>query len=108
MCLQGSAGIVDDDLTLIDRFFVFLYNRTGSTPSVNGTRRWLFAKKGRSLDNCPPTLNGLLQHICRSILQSSNWCQTRNLLRLLPDQSNTEWDDDFPICMKISEAAKYV
>lgn len=108
MCLQGSAGIVDDDLTLIDRFFVFLYNRTGSTASVNGTRRWFFVKKGRSLDNCPPTLNGLLQHISRSILQSSNWCQTRNLLRLLPDQSNTEWDDDFPICMKISEAAKYV
>ena len=90
----------------IDRFFVFLYNRTGSTASVNGARHWLFAKKGRSLDNCPPTLNGLLQHVCRSILQSSNWCQTWNLLQLLPDQSNIERDDDFPICMNISEAAK--
>ena len=34
----GSIDIDDDDLTLIERFFILLYGRTGSTPSVNGAR----------------------------------------------------------------------
>ena len=34
----GSADIANDDLTLIERFFVLLYSRTGSTASVNGAR----------------------------------------------------------------------
>ena len=46
-----SADIADDDLTLIERFVVLLYDRTGSTASVNGARGWLFTKKGRSIDN---------------------------------------------------------
>ena len=43
----------------------------------------------------------------RFILQSSGWCQARNLLHLLADQSKkTEWDSALPILMNISEAAK--
>ena len=61
--LLGSADIVDEDLTLIERFFVLLYDRTGSTASTNGARRLLFKNKGKSIGNCPPTLNALLQHI---------------------------------------------
>ena len=73
--LLGSADIVDEDLTLIERFFVLLYDRTGSTASTNGARRLLFTNKGKSIGNCPPTLNALLQHIYRCILQSSSWRQ---------------------------------
>ena len=51
----GSADIADDDLILIERFAVLLYDRTGSTASVNCARRWLFTKKGMSIDNCSPT-----------------------------------------------------
>ena len=51
----GSADIADDDLTLIERFAVLLSVRIGSTASVNGGNCWLFRKKDRSVDNCPPT-----------------------------------------------------
>ena len=61
--LLGSADIVEEDLTLIERFFVLLYDRTGSTASTNGARRLLFKNKGKSIGNCPPTLNALLRHI---------------------------------------------
>ena len=59
----GSADIADDNLTLIERFVILLYDRTDSTAFVNGARRWLFTKKGRPIDNFPPTLNALWQHI---------------------------------------------
>ena len=104
--LLGSADIADDDLTLIERFVVLLYDRTGSTASVNGARRWLFTKKGTSIGNCPPTLNSLLQHIYRSILQSSSCRQARNVLKLLAVRSKFGWDGASPIWMTIAEAAK--
>ena len=67
--LLRSADIADDDLTLIKRFVVFLYDRIGSAASVKGAHRWLFTAKGRSVDNSLPTLNVPLQHIYCSILQ---------------------------------------
>ena len=48
-----SADIADDDLTSIERYVVLLYNRTGSTASVNGVLHWLFMKKVKSMDNSP-------------------------------------------------------
>ena len=60
----GSADTADDDLTLIERFVVLLYDRTA--------HRRLFTKKGRSINNCPPTLNALLRYIYRSFLHSSS------------------------------------
>ena len=58
----GSADTADD-LTLIERF-VLLYDQTA--------HRRLFTKKGRSINNCPPTLNALLRYIYRSFLHSSS------------------------------------
>ena len=101
-----SADIADDDLTLIERFAVLLYDRTGSTASVNGARGWIFTKKGRSIENWPLTLNELLQHIYCSILQSSSWRQARNLLQLLSDRSKFRWDGASSIWITITEAAK--
>ena len=69
----GNAEISQNDIDLIERFVVLLYDRVGSTSSVNHARHWLFTKKGRPIDNCPPTADALLQHIRRAILQSSIW-----------------------------------
>ena len=101
----GSADIANDDLTLIERFFVLLYGRTGSTASVNGARSWFFTK-ARSIDNWPPTLNVLFRHMYCSILQSSSWRQARNLLELLADRSKFGWDGASPIWMTIAEVAE--
>ena len=102
----GSADIADDDLTLIERSVFLLYDGTGSNSSANGACCWLLKKKGMSINNCPPTLNALLQHIYCSILQSSTWCQAQNLLQLLADRSKFGWDGTSPIWMTIAEAAK--
>ena len=59
----GSADIADGDITFVERFVVLLYGWTASNASVNGARCWLFRKKRRSIDNCPPTLNALLRLI---------------------------------------------
>ena len=45
------TNVADDNLTLIERFVALLYDRTGSTSSVNAARRWVFTRKGRSIDN---------------------------------------------------------
>ena len=76
-----SADTTDDNLTLIERF-----GRTGLTASVNGARCWIFTKKSRSMGNFSSTLNALLQHISRFILQGSSWCQNQSMLQLLAYQ----------------------
>lgn len=40
----GSGDIADNDLTLIERFVVLVYDQTGSTVFVNGACCWLLTK----------------------------------------------------------------
>ena len=102
----GSTDIADDNLALIERFVVLLFDRIGSAASVNGARHWLFTKNGRSMDNCRPTLNALLQHIYSFILQRSSWRQTQNVFQLLADWSKFGWDGASPIFVTNTEATK--
>ena len=102
----GSADIADDDLILIERFIILFYDGTGSAASANGALSCLFTKKGRSIENCPPTLSALLQHIYRSILKSSSWHQARNRPQPLADRSKFGWDSASLIWITIAEAAK--
>ena len=47
---------------------------------VNVDRRILFAKGGRTIQNIPPTLDALKQHIKRSAFQAIKWsrCLIKN------------------------------
>ena len=94
----GSFEICENDIQMIERFVVLLYDRAGSSSSVNFARRWLFTKKGRTIDNCPPTSDALRQHIQRAVLQCSIWRETWITNHVELDPTKFGWvvnNDDF-------------
>ena len=73
----SSTGITtDNDLAIVERFVVLLYNSTSSCTDVNACRRYLFTKKGRVVESIPPTKDSLMQHVKRTLLQ---WKQVINV-----------------------------
>ena len=57
-------------MNIIERYIVLLYDRTSKLGDVNECRRVLFAKKGRSNENLPPTKDALIQHVKRAVYQA--------------------------------------
>ena len=53
-----------------ERFVILMYDRTISCVDINLSRKELFTKKGRSMENIPPTKDALVLHIRRSELQA--------------------------------------
>ena len=107
---SGSSQFSEEDWLKIQRFVVLLYDRSCPCTDVNSARRYLFTKKGRPIDNCPPTEDALRQHTYRAIYQSSVWRCSRE--RSIPtlDISNFGWsvkdDSASPVWMTVEEAAK--
>lgn len=66
----STHTISDEDLEVIQRFVILLYDRTSACVDVNQSRRELFTKKNRTVENIPPTLDALRLHIKRASLQS--------------------------------------
>ena len=66
----------EDDMRVLELFVVFMYDQTCPDFTVNGCRKYLFTKLGRLIENCPPTLDALTQHIKRAILQSNIWVES--------------------------------
>ena len=55
---------------------ILLYDRTSSLEDINQARKHLFAQKGRSIENIPPTKAALVQHIKRAVYQAGYcWAQ---------------------------------
>ena len=50
-----------------------MYDRTSGIEDVNDCRRYLFTKRGRTIENCPPTKDALMQHVLRAKLVSNTW-----------------------------------
>ena len=66
----SSTGIAtDNDLAIVERFVVLLYDSTSSCTDVNACRRYLFTKKGRAVESIPPTKDSFMQHVKRALLQ---------------------------------------
>ena len=53
--LMLPEDIEDTGLDVIERFVILLYDRTSSLSKVNEVNQELFSRKGRSLENIPPT-----------------------------------------------------
>lgn len=68
--LSKKDSLDDDDMTSIQKYVVHVYDKNSELELVNTCRRNLFIKKGRSVENCPPTLNALTLHTLRAMLQS--------------------------------------
>ena len=68
----------------LERFTVIIYDKTSGCQDVNESRRELFCKKSRNLENLPPTQDVLAQHVKRVIFQSSVWSLSSDLQCAIP------------------------
>ena len=86
------SRVSNECFAAIESFVVLLYDRKSSSNEVNITRKQLFAQKGRTLENIPPTKDALLQHVKRAAYQSGFvWGQCLIVNPDLPSPSNWGW-----------------
>ena len=73
---HAPSQVSPDDLNAIERYVVLLYQRTSALSHVNEARKQLFAQN-RNMDNIPPTLYALEQHVKRAAYQAGHiWGQS--------------------------------
>ena len=91
-CLSSAPSIeaLTNAFPILERYTVIMYDRTSTCRSVNTARKDLFTRKGREIDNIPPTADALLQHAKRTVFQSGHcW---GNCLEVSPQRpSPSEW-----------------
>ena len=100
---------VDTCMDTLERFVVLLYDRTSSQEHINEARKHLFATKGKSLENIPPTRESLRQHIKRAAYQAGFcWAQMMVRTPVIPSPSDWGWvhsENGWDICWTtLSEA----
>ena len=73
---KPKLGDVDAAMDTVERFVVLLDDKTNTGSEVNMVRFDLFARKGRDVNNIPPTKGALLQHARRAAYQAGHcWSQ---------------------------------
>ena len=65
------VNLEENDIQMLDKFILLLYDKSASTETVNATRKFLFMHKSTQFDSLPPTLAALIQHIFRAVYQAS-------------------------------------
>ena len=73
-----NQELSEDNLRVIERFIVLMYDLTSLLITVNECRRGVFAKKSRSVELIPPTQDTLVQHIKR-VLSQYKYVKIRNV-----------------------------
>ena len=90
----------------IERYVVLLYQQTSALSHVNEARKQLFTHN-RKMENIPPTLHTLEQHVKRAVFQAGHiWGHSLVGEPNIPSLDLWGWErakDDFPW---IAEAAK--
>ena len=92
--LSQSPSMQDvlDAMPVLERFVVLMYDRTSQCQRVNDARKVLFAQKGRTLENIPPTADALLQHAKRVAYQAGHcWGQCLVSVPELPSPGEWGW-----------------
>ena len=73
---HAPSQVSPEDLDTIERYVVLLYQRTSTLCHVNEARKQLFSQN-RMIDNIPPTLHALEQHVKRAVYQAGHiWGQS--------------------------------
>lgn len=73
---HAPSQVSPDDLEQIERYVVLLYQRTSALCHVNEARKQLFTQN-RKMENIPPTLHALEQHVKRAVYQAGHiWGQS--------------------------------
>ena len=79
-------------LPIIERLVVIMYDRGSSESSVNSERQMLFTKKGREIENIPPTQDALVQHLLRVGYEAGHvWSQAIIKAPQLPSPADFGW-----------------
>ena len=87
-----SEQQLKDQMPIIERFVVLMYDRTSSCESVDDARRGMFTQKGRSIELIPPTSAALFQHAKRAVFQAAYvWGQSLLRSPELPDPADWGW-----------------
>ena len=90
--LANTPESVESSVASLERFVILLYDRTSSLEDINQARKHLFAQKGRSIENIPPTKAALVQHIKRAVYQAGYcWAQATTPSPVLPCPSEWGW-----------------
>lgn len=74
----------------IERFVVLMYDRTSQCLGVDAARKDLFTRKGRSIENIPPSSAALHQHIKRAAYQAI-FCWGQAIFKLQETPSLSIW-----------------
>lgn len=61
----------DEDLEILEKYVVTMYDRSSTATCVNNARLELFARKQRSYQSIPPTQAALVQHLKRAAYQAA-------------------------------------
>jgi hypothetical protein len=90
--LASNPSNVEDQLHLLERFVVLLYDRTSNEEKVNEARKKLFSQKGRPMDGLPPTQAALIEHTKRAAYQAGYvWAQMFLPNPMLPSPAQWGW-----------------
>lgn len=90
----GPAQLKDEDVAVLERFTIILYDRTSTIVEINEARRELFTKKGRAMDALPPTKAALVQHIKRAVYQGGHcWGKALQVHLDMPTPGDWGWTD---------------
>ena len=99
---QYPPTVTDEDLKVLEKFVITMYDRYSTTTCVNDARLDLFARKQRSYEAIPPTESALLQHNKRAAYQAECvWSQATVCRPEAQSPANWGWikhDQVWKIC----------
>ena len=88
---QHWRNSTDEDFFHLQRFVILMYDKTSGLADVNVCRKYLFTKRGRPIEKCPPTKDALSQHAKRAKLVSNIWISCLDAYHPEPDFNKWGW-----------------
>ena len=90
---HAPSQVSTDDMDQIERYVVLLYQRTSALSHVNEARKHPFAFQNCKIENVPPTLHALEQHVKRAVYQAGYiWGQSLVAEPQLPSPDVWGWE----------------
>ena len=102
-----GGELESNDIEIIERYIVLIYDKTSNSYSVNQYRFELFSVSNRNIENIPSPAAALIQHTKTSIFQAKIWHQIfkKNIDYANPDDFVwKEIDSEYiPVWTELSE-----
>ena len=90
---RSPSQISSDDKDAVERHVVLLYQRTSGLSHVNVARKRMFAFGNRIIENIPPALHALEQHVKRAVYQAGHvWGQSLSGEPQVPSPDLWGWE----------------